>query len=506
MRLICWNRQFRELLNLPPELGRVGTPLDRILRTCAQRGDFGAGGVEKLVADRLMKLAVTQEAFQEQVDGGRRILEFRTSPMPQGGIVTTYSDITERVAASEALARANETLERRVRERTAELLEVNRALAVAKRKADDANLDKTRFLAAASHDVLQPLNAARLYVTSLVERKLAGPEAMLVRNIDASMEAVEEILNVLIEISRLDAGRLEPDIAAFPLEEVFERLAVEFEPLAREKGLELRVVPTSLAVRSDRRLLRRVLQNLLSNAIKYTASGKVLLGVRRRGGTIIVQVCDSGPGIPSSKRALIFKEFERLEETAGLVRGLGLGLSIVERIGKVLGHRIGVHSVLGRGSVFSVDLPRAESDVSAQPGLQAVSPAARLAGLTVMCVENEPAVLLGMQALLDGWGCTVIAVQGKDEALSLLRERGVVPDIILADYHLDGATGVETVSAVRAAARAEIPAIIITADHSATVQREVRARGYAILRKPLKAAALRALMHQLTWQRAVAAE
>jgi signal transduction histidine kinase len=506
MRLICWNRQFRELLNLPPELGRVGTPLDRILRTCAQRGDFGAGGVEKLVADRLMKLAVTQEAFQEQVDGGRRILEFRTSPMPQGGIVTTYSDITERVAASEALARANETLERRVRERTAELLEVNRALAVAKRKADDANLDKTRFLAAASHDVLQPLNAARLYVTSLVERKLAGPEAMLVRNIDASMEAVEEILNVLIEISRLDAGRLEPDIAAFPLEEVFERLAVEFEPLAREKGLELRVVPTSLAVRSDRRLLRRVLQNLLSNAIKYTASGKVLLGVRRRGGTIIVQVCDSGPGIPSSKRALIFKEFERLEETAGLVRGLGLGLSIVERIGKVLGHRIGVHSVLGRGSVFSVDLPRAESDVSAQPGLQAVSPAARLAGLTVMCVENEPAVLLGMQALLDGWGCTVIAVQGKDEALSLLRERGVVPDIILADYHLDGATGVETVSAVRAATRAEIPAIIITADHSATVQREVRARGYAILRKPLKAAALRALMHQLTWQRAVAAE
>ncbi len=177
MRLICWNRQFRELLNLPSELGRVGAPLDRILRTCAERGDFGAGDVDKLVADRLMKLSVTQEAFQEQVDGGRRILEFRTSPMPQGGIVTTYSDITERVAASEALARANETLERRVRERTAELLEVNRALAVAKRKADDANLDKTRFLAAASHDVLQPLNAARLYVTSLVERQLGGPEA-----------------------------------------------------------------------------------------------------------------------------------------------------------------------------------------------------------------------------------------------------------------------------------------------------------------------------------------
>ena len=506
MRLICWNRQFRELLNFPSELGRVGAPLDRILRTCAERGDFGAGDVDKLVADRLMKLSVTQEAFQEQVDGGRRILEFRTSPMPQGGIVTTYSDITERVAASEALARANETLERRVRERTAELLEVNRALAVAKRKADDANLDKTRFLAAASHDVLQPLNAARLYVTSLVERQLGGPEATLVRNIDASMEAVEEILNVLIEISRLDAGRLEPDITAFPLEEVFERLAVEFAPLAREKGLELRIVPTSLAVRSDRRLLRRVLQNLLSNAIKYTASGKVLLGVRRRGDTIIVQVCDSGPGIPSSKRMIIFKEFERLEETASSVRGLGLGLSIVERIGKVLGHRIGLHSVPGRGSMFTVDLPRAESDVSAEPGLQAASHAGRLAALTVLCVENEPSVLLGMQVLLSGWGCTVLAAQGTGEAMNLMRERGVVPDIILADYHLDEGTGIDTVAVVRAATHAQIPAIIITADHSAAVQREVRARGYALLRKPLKAAALRALMHQLTWQRAVAAE
>ena len=301
MQLICWNRQFRELLNLPPELGQVGAPLDRILRTCAERGDFGAGDIDKLVADRLMKLALAHETFQEKFDGGRRILEIRTSPMPQGGIVTTYSDITDRVAASEALARANETLERRVRERTAELTEVNEALAVAKRKADEANLDKTRFLAAASHDVLQPLNAARLYATSLVERSVGGQEATLARNIDASLEAVEEILGVLIEISRLDTGRLEPDITVFPLQEVFERLEVEFQPLAREKGLELRMVPTRPWVRSDRRLLRRVLQNLLSNAIKYTAAGKVLLGVRRRGDRLAVLVCDTGPGIPRSQ-------------------------------------------------------------------------------------------------------------------------------------------------------------------------------------------------------------
>jgi Na+/proline symporter/signal transduction histidine kinase/ActR/RegA family two-component response regulator len=504
MRLICWNRQFRELLNLPPELGRVGTPLDRILLTCAQRGDFGAGEVSKLTADRLHKL-VSKETFQEQFDNGRRILEIRTNSLPQGGIVTTYSDITERVAASEALARANETLERRVRERTAELTEVNQALAIAKRKADEANLDKTRFLTAASHDVLQPLNAARLYVTSLVERELAGNDAQLVRNIDASLEAVEEILNILIEISRLDTGRLEPEITAFPLHDVFERLQVEFAPLAREKSeLELRVVATRLWVRTDRRLLRRVLQNLLANAIKYTPKGKVLLGVRRHGSELTVEVCDTGPGIPKSKRSVIFKEFERLEETAASVRGLGLGLSIVERIGKVLGHHVELRSVLGKGSIFSVRLPRAAAGVL-EPSAPPLS-AGRIAGLSVLCIDNERAVLDGMRLMLSGWGCKVITAQNAAEAIDRLQPGHGKPDIILADYHLDSGTGLEAVAAVRTAERSQTPVIIISADHTPEVQREIRRRGHAFLRKPLKAAALRALMHQLTAQRAVAAE
>jgi Na+/proline symporter/signal transduction histidine kinase/ActR/RegA family two-component response regulator len=506
MRLICWNRQFRELLNLPAEFGRVGAPLDKILRACAERGDFGAGDIDKLIADRLMKLAIVHATFQEQFDGGRRILEIRTSPMPQGGIVTTYSDITERVAAAEALARANETLERRVRERTAELTEVNEALAVAKRKADEANLDKTRFLAAASHDVLQPLNAARLYVTSLVERTEGGQEATLARNIDASLEGVEEILGVLIEISRLDAGRLEPDITSFALNEVFERLEVEFAPLARERGLGLRVVATRAWVRSDRRLLRRMLQNLVSNAIKYTASGKVLLGVRHRGGRLSIQVCDTGPGIPRSKHTLIFREFERLEETASTVRGLGLGLSIVQRIGKVLAHPTGLASVEGRGSTFWVELPRAEPRPSVEPALPMAPSAGRLAGLKVLCLDNEPAVLRGMQVLLEGWGCLVVTAQSAGEAGRQLDQRPLVPDIILADFHLDDGTGLEAISALRAQGRPQVPVIVITADPSAEVLREVRMQGHALLRKPLKAAALRALMYQLTWQRAVAAE
>src|SRR5262245_52455204 len=510
MQLICWNRQFRELLGLPAELGRVGAPLDQILRVCAERGDFGAGGdVNALVADRLVKLTVTHETFQEHFDGGRRILEIRTAPMPQGGIVTTYSDITERVEAAEALARVNETLERRVQERTAELTEVNKALAIAKRKADEANLDKTRFLAAASHDVLQPLNAARLYATSLVERHIDDGDAQLVRNIDASLEAVEEILNVLIEISRLDAGRLEPDISVFALNDVFERLEVEFQPLARERGLDLRIVPTRAWVSSDRRLLRRMLQNLVSNAIKYTPSGRVLVGVRRIGGRLSIQVHDTGPGIPVSKRSLIFKEFQRLEETAHAVRGLGLGLAIVERIGKVLAHPIELRSALGRGSMFAVTLPRAEPQRTVPAGLAAAPTAAgQLAGLTVLCIDNEPDVLNALCILLEGWGCTVVSAESGVEAAARLREANAAVSIILADYHLDGGTGLEALTALRAELKAEAdpPVIIITADHSAEVQRAVRARGYALLRKPLKAAALRALMFQLARQRAAAAE
>jgi CheY-like chemotaxis protein len=393
-----------------------------------------------------------------------------------------------------------------VGERTAELTEVNQALAVAKRKADEANLDKTRFLAAASHDVLQPLNAARLYVTSLVERAQGGQEATLAGNIDASLEAVEEILGVLIEISRLDAGRLEPDMTVFPLNEVFERLNVEFAPLAREKALDLRIVATHAWVRSDRRLLRRLLQNLLSNAIKYTAAGKVLLGVRRRGDRLAILVCDTGPGIPKSKRTIIFKEFQRLEETASAVRGLGLGLSIVERIGKVLDHGIGLQSVPSRGSIFSVELPGAEPRAAGEPGTIVAPSVGRLTGLTVLCIDNEPAVLRGMHTLLEGWGCSVMTARNAAEAVDQLNENSLRPDIILADYHLDDGTGLEAVAELRAAARSQAPVIVITADHSAEVQRQVRLRGFALLRKPLKAAALRALMYQLTWQRAVAAE
>src|SRR5208337_2228614 len=234
MQLICWNRQFRELLLLPQQFGRVGTPLDEIVRHMSQRVQSDPTAVEELVTDRITKYRVTMETFHERSIEGR-VIEVRINAMPQGGIVVTYTDITEREAAADALARANETLERRVQARTQEL-------AIAKAKADEANLSKTRFLAAASHDVLQPLNAARLYAASLLERSPPAEIGRLARNIDASLDGVEEILTALLDISRLDSGAMKPEFSVFPIKDLLEQIRIDFEPIAKARGISFTIV------------------------------------------------------------------------------------------------------------------------------------------------------------------------------------------------------------------------------------------------------------------------
>ncbi|MBI1386415.1 MAG: response regulator [Rhizobiales bacterium] len=497
LRLICWNRQFRNLLRLPEEAGRIGIPLEQLLRTVAEQGNFGAGPIETIVADRMRRLVRTKETFHERLEHGRRVLEIATNPMPQGGIVTTFTDITERVEAADALTRANETLERRVRDRTAELTKVNHALTEAKAKADEANLDKTRFLAAASHDILQPLNAARLYTSSLVDRAGEGEHGRLVHNIDASLEAVEDILGALLDISRLDTGKLEPEYSVFPLNELIDRLVVEFTPVAEDAGLTLKTVPTTLWLRSDRRLLRRVLQNFLSNAIKYTERGRVLIGCRRQAGHVRIEVWDTGPGIPRAMQPLIFKEFHRLESSSRNVRGLGLGLSIVQRIGRVLKQPVSVVSTVGKGSMFAITVPVAGPVVRKGVEGEVARAVGSLGGLSVLCVDNEPRIVESMRMLLEGWGCTVSTAHSQAECLEVITRAGRWPDAILADYHLDQGTGLEAIEAIRAKAGASIPATIITADQSPELQRELREREIPLLRKPLKPAALRAVLGQV---------
>ncbi|MBB5752349.1 PAS domain-containing hybrid sensor histidine kinase/response regulator [Prosthecomicrobium pneumaticum] len=495
LKLICWNRPFRALLDLPPELGQVGIGLDAILRHQAAVGAFGPGPIEEAVASRLDRLVGRRGPYQEVLHPSGTVLEVRVDAMPDGGIVATFADITERVKSAEALERARDTLEKRVQERTEELVRVNEQLVRAKAEADEANLSKTRFLAAAGHDILQPLNAARLYTTSLVERFDKGPERALVGNIDSALEGVEEIIGAVLDISRLDAGALKPEIGVFALDDVLRPIAAEFDAMAREKGVALRFVPTSLSVRSDRRLLRRVVQNLVSNAVKYTASGRVLLGARRRGETVVISVYDTGLGIPASKQKAIFREFHRLDAGARAARGLGLGLSIVERIARVLKHRVRVVSEPGRGSHFSVELPRAEGRAATIPAHAAApAPAAALDGLVVLALDNEPQILAGTAALLGGWGCHVITALSADEAVHAAAAGRAPPDVLLVDYHLDTGNGLEAIGRLRSRFGSAVPAALVTADRTPAVRETATAAAVTVINKPVKPAALRAFL------------
>jgi Na+/proline symporter/signal transduction histidine kinase len=507
LRLVCWNRQFGDILALPPQLTRVGTGLDDILRFGIEHSPTDRDGLDKRVHERLSRYVSSGAPFLERFAERDLVMEVRANPMPDGGIVSTFTDITPTVKAAEELERANESLERRVRERTEELMRLNTELGRAKAEAEQANISKTRFLAAASHDILQPLNAARLYVTSLVERQTGGSDAQLVGNIDASLDAVEEILGALLDISRLDTGAMRPEVVSFRIDELMRQLEVEFAPLAQEKGLDLTFMPCALAVKSDRRLLRRLLQNLVSNAIKYTPKGRVLVGCRRRQGRLRVDVHDTGIGIPHSKKRMIFQEFQRLDQGAKVARGLGLGLSIVERIARVLDHRITVTSIVGRGSRFSVDVPStAAAPVTSHPRVVRKGGRVPLSNITVMCIDNDFAILDGMETLLSGWGCRVLKASDLAAAITIVASAKLSPDGLLVDYHLDDGNGIAAIAELRRRFGAELSAILITADRSPHVREDARANGIQILNKPLKPAALRALLTQWRVQRVAAAE
>jgi Na+/proline symporter/signal transduction histidine kinase/CheY-like chemotaxis protein len=506
LALVCWNRQFGEILDLPHELTRVGIALEGIIRHVVARDARDLTNIAAQVAERVARYTSEAEPFLERFPERELVIEVRADRMPDGGLVTTFTDITPSVKAAEALERANATLERRVRERTGELTRLNAELERAKAEADDANVSKTRFVAAASHDILQPLNAARLYVTSLIERQSGGDDAGLVHNIDASLEAVEEIFAALLDISRLDTGAMQAELTDFRIDELLARLDVEFAPLAREKGLKLKFMPCALAVRSDRRLLRRLLQNLVSNAIKYTPKGTVLVGCRRRGARLRIDVYDTGIGIPQAKRRAVFKEFHRLDQGARVARGVGLGLSIVERIARVLDCEVALKSNVGRGSRFSVEVPRARAAVvEPAPRAAGKTAAGQLTGTIVVCIDNEPAILDGMQTLLGGWGCRVLQAVDLGGALAAIAASGCEPDGLLVDYHLDGGNGLGAIAELRARYGRELPAILLTADRSLNVREEARAAGVHLLNKPVKPASLRALITQWRVQR-VAAE
>ncbi|BAQ73848.1 two-component sensor histidine kinase PedS1 [Pseudomonas sp. Os17] len=432
------------------------------------------------------------------------------------GIFVLIRDITERRRTAEALHQAYQNLELRVRERTAELTTLNQQLLreieersrvesrlrEAKSEAERANLSKTKFLAAVSHDLLQPLNAARLFTSALLERRDPQASSALVRNVSNSLEDVENLLGTLVDISKLDAGVIKADIAPFALSELLENLAAEYAQVARSEGLELHFVACSALVRSDIQLLARILRNLLSNAIRYTRQGRVVLGCRRQGHWLSIEVWDSGMGIAAERLEEIFQEFKRGEEQRpDQDRGLGLGLAIVEKIAGILGHRIGVRSWPGRGSVFSVQVP-----ISASAPLPAPRPELgdalleRLHGARIWVLDNDAAICAGMRTLLEGWGCQVITALSEEDLARQVDDYRADADLLIADYHLDHQqNGIDAVARINARRALAIPAMMITANYSNDLKQQLRQLGHTLMHKPVRPMKLKtAISHLLT--------
>lgn len=415
----------------------------------------------------------------ERVRANGQVIEMRGQPLPGGGYVTTYSDITDYKRAEQALRESNETLEQRVEQRT--------------REAAEANLSKTRFLAAISHDVLQPINAARLFTSALRDSDEAAEQRRLSERVDASLRDAEELLDGLLDISRLDAGSLKPELTVFRLDELMASVAAQYAPLAAARGLRFRVHASRLSIRSDRRLLRRALQNFVANALRYTKEGRVVIGARRRGGGVDIEVWDSGPGIPPHHLAQIFEEFRRFEQPSPWgERGLGLGLSICQRVSRMLDHPISVRSWPGRGSVFAIRVPVADTPAPAKPPRTPVAHG-DLSGLKVLCLDNDREILDGMEALLGRWGVEVRVAE--TVAAALAQARAERPDVLVADYHLhDEMDGLGALQALREVCGAHTPAVLVTADGSDTLKRAARDLGLPVLTKPVKPASLRAFL------------
>ena len=497
MRLVAWNRRYLELFDYPDGMVSVGVPVADLIRRNAELGECGPGEVDGHVAKRIDYMRAGSSHLFQRVRPDGTVIEMRGRALPGGGYVTTYTDVTAYKHAEQALIEANETLEQRVEQRTAELSEALVATAQAQRAAETANISKTRFLAAASHDLLQPLNAARLFTSALRQHPGLDAEAsLLAERIDASFSAAEDLLDALLDTSRLDAGSYRPDVGGFALAELFDSLKAQFAVVAEQRGLRLRVVPTRLAVHSDPQLLRRIVQNFLSNALRYTQHGGVLLGARRVRGDVRIEVWDSGPGIALEQQARIFGEFQRLERPSPWgEKGLGLGLSICERIAGILGHRLDLDSQLGRGSCFAVTLPRAEAVPKRRHDVRRSGPDEQLP-LSVLCLDDDTAILDGMRALLGRWGVDCRTARDATQAEMELR-RGPV-DLILADYHLaDGVDGLHALQQLRGAFDPLPPAALITADGSSDLKQRARALGYPVLHKPVRPAALRALLTAL---------
>ena len=513
MRLVAWNQRYIELLDYPEGFVQAGLPVETLLKFNISRGIIaGNANNEQMIAKRIAHMKNgDSHHFQRKMPNGI-VLEISGQSMPAGGFVSTFSDITAHIEAEKALKKANENLEKRVESRTQELQK-------AKSEAEAAYSSKSRFLAAASHDLMQPFNALSLF-TSMLKNKVQGDElTALAENIDDSLNVVEALLSDLVEISRLDSSSEKIDKSHFALDDLLSPLKNEFSALSKQANIHFSYQLSQCVVHSDKRMLRRVIQNFLSNAVHYCNDkqgnkagirNRILLGIRRTKSMIRVEVWDNGPGIALAQQKAIFREFERLEQNRE-IPGLGLGLAISERIAKLLGLSISVKSQEGKGTCFSIEIPRVNTteatlltanaankrNISSEANSE-ISSTKPFTNIVVLLIDNDELMLTAMTKQLIDWGCQVLTAYDQVSCQQKLTQAGLKPDIIIADYHLDyGNNGVELVANLLAVKNWQLPTIICSADPSESVRQHTSDAQCLFLRKPIKSLALKRIMKQL---------
>ena len=489
LQLLAWNDRYVELFAYPKGFLKAGMPITDILSYNAKRGLFNPSSIDKRVS--YMREGTRHKHIRKQPDG--KVIELNGAPLPGGGYVTTYSDITEYMAIQKELESAKEDLEERVTQRTAELEE-------AKLQADKANESKTKFLAAAGHDLMQPFNAATLFA-SMLSKKTQGSElATLSEGVVNSLDNAQSLLSMLLDMTKLDAGVLIPQKTEFAIDEMLSSLVQEFSVIAKQKGVTLRYVQTNVIVYSDKNLLRRVLQNLLSNAVRYTPKGSILVGVRRiqtenTEKTIKLCVYDTGLGIAAHQQHEIFSEFHQLDNNKG--EGIGLGLTIVEKICRLLGHQVGLTSLPGKGSCFSVTATRImhTSGNSKQVlKTESYNKELFLENKRFLLVENDEQVANAMCALLADWGANTTLITSGTEAHNVSHQHF---DVLIADYHLNyGENGFDVAAILSEENVSFALKILVTANRSNEIREKAAASQFSYLPKPLKPAALKRLLKQ----------
>lgn len=441
----------------------------------ASRLSRGVSGPIKVVAETVSRIG--QGQLDERV------------PVLGGGSLATLAEGVNEMAMR--LAGSHDEMVRKIAEATAELR-------ARKDEAERANLSKSRFLAAASHDLRQPMHALGLFISELSQHPHSAESRRLVQRIAASAEAMDNLLDSLLDISKLDAGVLQPNPRAFALQPLLERIATEQRAAAEERELTLKVRPTTCWAYSDPVLFERIITNLVSNAIRYTPAGRILIVCRKRGDRLRVEVRDSGIGIPPEAQEIIFQEFVQLDNAErARIKGLGLGLAIVRRLAQLLGHQLQLRSVPGRGSVFAIGMAAAAPD---HPGVanEPARPPGDLNGLRVALVDDDPLARAGMESLLRSWGCMMMSAESPEVLLHLIAHSLHRPDLLISDFRLRGThNGVDTIEAVRAKLGPDLPAFLISGDTGAETLRLAQQADLALLHKPVRPARLRALIHRL---------